>query len=419
MKGFDTEIKSFWKFAGLDSNFNRYTYVGGYVGLALGFVILTGLRSFINLLSALRASRIIHYKSLTTLVRAPVFFFDTTPVGRILNRFSKDTDEVDFLLSMSMTEFGNCIMQLLATLIFLAVVQPIILAGIVPLMGIYYLLQRFYRRSYIEMQRLDAVSRSPIYAHFSESLSGIDTIRAYRLADAFASTSDARVDANHRAYFTLRMANEWLAMRLDAIGAIIVFLTAVLAIVKRDTISASLAALTLSEALDVTLFLKAAVTSGAMFETRFNAVERLSAYWNLPQEASKDSDPDARPSEDWPFEGRIEYEDVWMRYRPELDPVLKGVTFTVSAGDKIGIVGRTGSGKSSLIVALFRLTEPYAGRIVLDGIDILTLGLDDVRSRIAAIPQVRLKRDGECVHLDAWAYMHLSVCVWHSYCVFW
>lgn len=346
------------------------------------------MRSLLNLLSAVRASRIIHYKSLTNLVRAPVLFFDTTPVGRILNRFSKDTDEVDFLLSMSMTEFGNCIMQLLATLIFLAVVQPIILAGIVPLMLIYYLLQHYYRRSYIEMQRLDAVSRSPIYSHFSESLAGIDTIRAFQLADAFAATSDARVDANHRAYFTLRMANEWLSMRLDAIGATIVFLTAVLAIVRRDSISASLAALTLSEALDVTLFLKAAVTSGAMFETRFNSVERLSAYWELPQEADKESSPDSKPPDDWPYNGQIEYRDVWMRYRQDLDPVLKGVSFTVSAGDKIGIVGRTGSGKSSLIVTLFRLTEPYAGNIVLDGIDILTLGLNDVRSRIAAIPQV-------------------------------
>jgi ABC-type multidrug transport system fused ATPase/permease subunit len=186
---------------------------------------------------------------------------------------------------MSMSEFGNCIMQLLATLIFLAVVQPIILAGIGPLMFVYWLIQRFYRASYIEMQRIDSVSRSPIYAHFSESLSGVETIRAYRLAAAFAATSDARVDANHRAYFTARMANEWLSLRLDAIGACIVFLTAALSIARRGSISPSLAAMTLQEALDVTLFLKAAVTSGAMFETRFNSVERISAYWELPQEA--------------------------------------------------------------------------------------------------------------------------------------
>jgi len=369
-----------------DAEVDRWQFIGGYIGLALGFTLLTTLRALMNLLSALRASRLIHHRSLGTLVRAPVTFFDTTPVGRILNRFSKDTDDVDFLLSMSMSEFGNCIMQLLATLIFLSVVQPIILAGVAPLMVIYYIVQRYYRRSYIELQRLDSVSRSPIYAHFSESLSGVETIRAYRLTEAFASSSDARVDSNHRAFFTTRMANEWLSMRLDFIGACIVFLTAALAIIRRDLLTASLAALTMSEALDVTLFLKAAVTSGAMFESRFNSVERLAAYWTLPQEADAKK-PDVEPKEDWPNEGALEFQGIWMRYRPELDPVLKGVSFEVSPGDKIGIVGRTGSGKSSLIVTLFRLVEPFEGKIVLDGIDILTLGLDDVRGRIAAIPQ--------------------------------
>ena len=401
--------------AATGEDFDRYSYVGGYLGFAFGFVVLTSTRSFLNLMSALFASKVIHFKTLTSLVRAPVLFFDTTPVGRILNRFSKDTDEVDFLLSMSMTEFGNCIMQLLSTLIFLAVIQPILLAGIVPLMGVYYILQKYYRKSYIEMQRLDSVSRSPIYAHFSESLAGVETIRAYRLETSFALSSDKRVDVNHRAYFTLKMANEWLAMRLDIIGATIVFLTAILAITRRDVVSVSLAALTLSEALDVTLFLKAAVTSGAMFETRFNSVERLSSYWDLVQEKPAEIE-DKKPDDDWPHDGEIEYENVWMRYRPELDPVLKGVSFVISPGDKVGIVGRTGSGKSSLIVTLFRLVEPYSGRILLDGVNLLDLGLNDVRSRIAAIPQdpvlfsgtVRTNLDPYDRHSDAEIWEALS-----------
>jgi ABC-type multidrug transport system fused ATPase/permease subunit len=242
----------------------------------------------------------------------------------------QDTDDIDFLLSMSMSEFGNCIFQLLATVIFIAVVQPWILVGIGPLAVVYYFLQKYYRRSNIELQRLDAVSRSPIYAHFSETLSGVETIRAYRLAEHFALSrwaqraggggggagvrgglrgrnragaavgvvgrgsgavaqhgrpplhplhtppfhplrSDAKVDSNHAAYFTARMANEWLSMRLDAIGACVVLGAALLAIIRRDDLDPSLAALTMSEALDITMFLKAAVTSGAMFETRFNS----------------------------------------------------------------------------------------------------------------------------------------------------
>ena len=394
-------------------SFDRYTYVGGYLGFAFGFVALTSARSMMNLLSALHASKVIHWKTLAGLVRAPVLFFDVTPVGRILNRFSKDTDDVDFLLSMSMSEFGNCIMQLLSTLIFLAVIQPILLAGIVPIMGIYYIMQKYYRRSFIEMQRLDAISRSPIYSHFSESLAGVETIRAYRLETAFALSSDHKVDANHRAYFTLKMAGEWLAMRLDILGASIVFLTAILAITRRDLVSVSLAALTLSEALDVTLFLKSAVTSGAMFETRFNSVERLTAYWDLPQEKPAEIE-DRKPDDDWPHDGMIEYEDVWMRYRPELDPVLKGVSFTINSGDKVGIVGRTGSGKSSLIVTLFRLVEPYEGRILLDGVNILELGLNDVRGRIAAIPQDPVLFSGSVrTNLDPYD-KHSDVEIWEA-----
>lgn len=372
---------------GVSTSYNRMVYVGGYLGFALGYVLLTAMRSLMNLLSSLRASRVIHFNALKTLIRAPVTFFDMTPVGRILNRFSKDTDDIDFLLSLSMSEFGSSLMQLLSTFIFLAVVQPIILAGVVPLLIVYYFLQRFYRRSYIEMQRLESVSRSPIYALFSESLTGVETIRAYRLTDAFSKGSDSRVDENHRAYFTSRMANEWLSLRLDLIGACIVFLSAVLAIVNRNVISASLAALTLSEALNVTLFLKSAVTAGANFETRFNSVERVTAYWELLQEAAAESLDEHKPDDNWPTDGALEYQDVWMKYRPGLDPVLKGVSFVVNPGDKVGIVGRTGSGKSSLIVTLFRLVEPYQGKIILDGINLLDLGLDDVRGRIAAIPQ--------------------------------
>lgn len=395
--------------AGLSSDdFSRTYYIGIYLAFAFGYVLLTSTRATANLLSALRASRIIHLRALAAIIRAPVAFFDTTPIGRILNRFSKDTDDVDFLLSMSMSEFGNCIMQLLATLIFIAIIQPWILVGIAPLGIIYYFLQKYYRRSNIELQRLDAVSRSPIYAHFSESLAGVDTIRAYRLENDFALSSDKRVDDNHRAYFCVRMANEWLSGRLDIIGACVVFLTAILSIVRRDVITASLAALTLSEALDVTLFLKAAVTSGAMFENRFNSVERLVAYWELPQEAPAKL-KDHTPPDDWPHDGRIEFKDVEMKYRPELDPVLKGVSFIVEPGDKVGIVGRTGSGKSSLIVALFRIVEPYAGSITLDSINLLTIGLEDVRSRIAAIPQdpvlfsgsVRTNLDPYNRHTDA------------------
>ncbi|KAK9823870.1 hypothetical protein WJX72_006059 [[Myrmecia] bisecta] len=383
-------------------------YLAGYLGFAVAYVVLTCIRALTNLLSGLRASRKVHSASLASLVRAPVTFFDTTPVGRILNRFSKDTDDMDYLLPMGISDFGNCMMQLASTLIFISCVQYYFLAGVVPLMILYFFIQKFYRRSFVELQRNDAVTRSPVYAHFSESLAGVDTIRAYGLQEQFCRRSDTQIDFNHKAYWALRTAEQWLSLRLDLIGSLLILITAILAIANRDHIGAGLAALSLSEVLDVTGFLKYAVNSAASLETRFNSVERLLAYTQLPQEAARHV-PEHKPRDSWPEQGVIEYQDVHMRYRPELDPVLKGVSFQVTAGEKVGIVGRTGSGKSSLIVTLFRLVEPFRGAILLDGMNLLQMGLEDVRSRIAAIPQdpvlfsgsVRTNLDPYNTHQDA------------------
>eukprot|EP00891_Asterochloris_glomerata_P006803 jgi/Astpho2/6803/e_gw1.00103.48.1_t len=376
--------------AGLPASSQRSMYLGVYVGLGLGYSLLVFMRSWSNALGGFHASGIIYRNSLSALIKAPMTFFDTTPIGRILNRFSKDTDDMDQAVPQSITELGNCLMQLLSTLIFISVIQPIFLAGMVPLMVVYYFLQMYYRRSYVELQRNDATTRSPVYAHFSETLTGVETVRAYGLQKKFTTKSDDQIDFNHRAYWSLKTADQWLSLRLDFIGACLVVLVALLAVANRNSLSASLAALSLSEILDVTGFLKYAVQSSAQFEARFNAVERILQYRKLEPESARKVSAclqagDSAPG--WPSAGALSYRGVWMQYRPELDPVLKGISFDVAAGEKIGIVGRTGSGKSSLIVTLFRLVEPLEGAITLDGQNILELGLEDVRSRIAAIPQ--------------------------------
>eukprot|EP00884_Botryococcus_braunii_P000224 jgi/Botrbrau1/10201/Bobra.116_1s0017.1 len=325
----------------------KQRYLGGYLGLSLAFVALVALRSTTNLTSALRASRHMHHRSLHHVVRAPVSFFDTTPIGRILNRFSKDMDDIDYLLPQSLNDFGNCLMQLLATLIFISVIQPWFLAGMIPLMFIYFGIQKFYRRSYVELQRTDAVTRSPMYAHFSETLTGVDSIRAYGVAQRFALRSDQQgfeYDNLEGEVQSLLLSEDSGPVAELAPGcdrASLSFTTAILAVANRRNIPTSLAAVTLSEVLDVTGFLKFAVQMAAMFESRFNSVERLLTYQNLPQEAALII-PDNRPPEDWPPRGELSFSDVWMRYRPDLDPVLKGVSFKVEPREKIGIVGRTG-----------------------------------------------------------------------------
>ena len=284
-------------------------------------------------------------------------------------------------------------------------------------MAAYFLVQKFYRRSYVELQRTDATTRSPVYAHFSETLTGVDTLRAYGRAGDAADTSAALVDANHRAFFALKNADQWLSLRLEVVGAGLVTLTALLSIAGKGRLTPSLAALALSESLDVVGFLKYAVMSGAMFEARANAVERLRSYARLPAEAALESPPDAAPPPDWPTAGALAFKDVVLRYRPGLNPALRGVSFTLPPGCRAGVVGRTGSGKSSLIVALFRLVEPCGGSITVDGLNLAALGLADVRGRIAAIPQdpalfsgtVRSNLDPYGRHADAALWAALGV----------
>lgn len=386
-------LTNWWLSQWSDASFSRYEngrntgyYIGIYGALTGAFAITTLIRSLSNNLSAVRAARRLHFAMLDCIVRVPISFFDTTPVGRILNRFSKDTDEIDYLLPQSMTEFVNCLMQPLGAMIFISVVEVWFLAGIIPLMIIYYFIQKFFRATSIELQRLDAVSKSPVFSHFSECLSGVETIRAFGLQDRFAKSSDLKQDANNQAYWTLKHADEWLSVRLELIGASITFLAAVLGVANAENLNSALIGLAITEALEMTAFLKHAVRTLAMVEVRLNAVDRVLEYSRLPVEAP-DVIPDCRPPEEWPSKGRVVAEKVHMKYRSDTPMVLKGVSFEIRPGEHIGIVGRTGSGKSSLLVALFRIVELHSGCIKIDDVDVSTIGLEDLRSRIAAIPQ--------------------------------
>ena len=388
-----------------------------YFGLSAAFVCITGTRAASNLLSALRASFKIHTASLTAVARAPVSFFDATPAGRILNRFSKDLDDIDQLIPQSINDAGNTAMTLFAALVFESIVQPYFLAGAIPILIAYYFICRFFRATYVELQRNDAVSRSPIFAHLTESVSGQDTLRAAAAQPAYAAASAALVDANNRAYYAVRTADMWLSLRLECVSASLVCLVAVVAISTRGRLSPSLAALALSEACDMTGFLKYFVVFWAQLESRFNAVERLRELARLPSEAPLVTLADATLPAGWPVHGAVVFDNVWLTYRQGLDPALRGVSFSVPAGAKVGICGRTGSGKSSLVVALYRLTEPSRGRVLVDSIDVSTLGLSVLRTRLATIPQdpvlfagsVRQNLDPYNQHDDAALWSALDV----------
>jgi len=277
----------------------------------------------------------------------------------------------------------------LFTLVVISASTPIFIALIVPLAALYLYIQRYYLRTSRELKRLDSISRSPIYAHFQESLSGISTIRAYRQQKRFSLENEWRVDANLRAYFPSINANRWLAVRLEFLGSIIILGAAGFAIISVSTgsgLSAGLVGLAMSYALQITQSLNWIVRQTVEVETNIVSVERVLEYARLPSEAPEIISKN-RPPISWPSQGGVAFNNYSTRYRQGLDLVLKNINLSFKPHEKIGVVGRTGAGKSSLTLALFRIIEPVEGNISIDELNTSTIGLLDLRRRLAIIPQ--------------------------------
>ncbi|EPQ63984.1 Bgt-2044 [Blumeria graminis f. sp. tritici] len=321
--------------------------------------------------------------------RSPMSFFETTPAGRILNRFSSDIYRVDEVLARTFNMLFVNTARALFTLAVISSSTPGFVALVIPLSFVYYWIQRYYLRTSRELKRLDSVSRSPIYAHFQESLGGISTIRAYRQQERFAQENEYRVDANLRAYYPSINANRWLAVRLESIGSIIIFSAAsfsIFSVVSGNRLTDGMVGLAMSYALQITQSLNWIVRQTVEVETNIVSVERILEYGRLPSEA-----PEVihrhRPPVSWPASGAVQFKNFSTRYREGLDLVLKDINVDIKPHEKIGVVGRTGAGKSSLTLALFRIIEPSEGNIALDELNTSTIGLLDLRRRLAIIPQ--------------------------------
>ncbi|KAI9339681.1 P-loop containing nucleoside triphosphate hydrolase protein [Obelidium mucronatum] len=362
--------------------------VYGGIGLlyAGSFVFQT---IFVWIFCGIRSARILHQDMLENIVKLPQSYFDTTPLGRILNRFSKDVYTVDEVLPRVFQGYTRTLFSVLAVLAVNTIGNWMFLFFVVPLGLLYIYFQRYYLSTSRELKRLDSTSRSPIYAHFQETLAGVGTIRAYQQCQRFITTNEYRVDYNMKAYYPSVSSNRWLAVRLEFIGSLIVFGSAMFAVVSiavNGYVSASLVGLALTYSLNVTQSLNWLVRQSCEIETNIVSVERMKEYIELPQEAPYLM-PRQAPRESWPENGVIEFRDYEARYREGLDLVLRKLSFHVNSNEKIGIVGRTGAGKSSLTLALFRIMEPSSGTIVLDGVDITKIGLYNLRSKMTIIPQ--------------------------------
>ncbi|KAH9151851.1 hypothetical protein LEN26_003771 [Aphanomyces euteiches] len=358
-----------------------------YCVLAFGSVALLCWRSLFIVSLSVRASRALHSQLFEKVVLAPVnTFFDVTPIGRILNRFSSDLDQADSLLAFFSVLALQFSFQIAAVIVVCAVTSPYILIVYAPLIWMFQRIQVFYSRSSSELKRLESVTRTPVINMISETISGLTTIRAFDMTRCFSAKSRGVLDHNLSYFMIYVVASRWLQMRLDWISAIILAGVSFLTVATKSTIGVTAAGLALTYASQMSGFLSRVTMHSSMVENIMTCVERLDYYNHLTTEGDTCIESQQVPSQ-WPTQGTITFESYSMRYRDHLDLVLRDVSFEAKGGEKIGICGRTGSGKSTLMVALFRMVEASSGCIKIDGVDISKINLKTLRSRLTIIPQ--------------------------------
>jgi ATP-binding cassette, subfamily C (CFTR/MRP), member 1 len=365
--------------------FSEGTYIAAYACLGLSQAILLFAFSTLLSTSGTNASKVLLQQAMTRTLRAPMSFFDTTPLGRITNRFSKDVDSMDNSLTDAMRMYFLTLAMILSVFALIIAYFHYFAVALGPLFILFLFASSYYRSSAREIKRHEAVLRSTVFARFSESISGVASIRAYGLQSYFTTRLREAVDGMNSAYYLTFANQRWLSTRLDAIGNMLVFVTGILVVTDRFNVNPSIAGLVLSYVLAIVQMIQFTVRQLAEVENNMNATERIHFYGTqLEEEAPLKA---REVADSWPQTGAITFNKVEMRYRAGLPLVLQGLDFHIQGGERIGIVGRTGAGKSSIMSALFRLTELSSGQIKIDDIDISTVGLFDLRSRLAIIPQ--------------------------------
>lgn len=380
-----------WSEINADNELNQNVefYLGVYGAFGVSSAFFTILQNLLLMLGCnLRSARILHDRMLDSVIRAPMVFFETTPLGRIINRFSNDVYRVDQQLIRVFYQMINNVIRVFYTIIVISIGTPAFLFFVVPLSLLYFYYQRYYLRTSRELKRLDSVLKSPIFAQFQETLDGISTVRAFGQTKRFIFLNEHYIDASNKAYFPSISANRWLAFRLEFVGSVIIFASSALSVLSLPSgrVSSGLIGLALSYALQVTQSLNWIVRMTVEVETNIVSVERMLEYSSLSSEAPLIIENN-RPQPHWPDRGGIEFKNYSSRYRPELPLVLKNISLDIKPGEKVGIVGRTGAGKSSLTMALFRMIEPVNGNIDIDKLNTSTIGLHDLRNHLSIIPQ--------------------------------
>ncbi|CAJ0605474.1 unnamed protein product [Cylicocyclus nassatus] len=389
-------LRSFWLSEwsdDYDGQHENHTSTAVRISIFATLGILESLAFLFSLVSlafaGLCASYNLHSPLLHNLLRSPMSFFDTTPLGRILNRCAKDIEVVDMLLPINFRYLGMCVLQVIATLTVIVISTPIFVIVIIPLGVFYFLFLRFYVPTSRQLKRLESIHRSPIYSHFSETIQGAASVRAFGKVEEFRNNSANTVDAFIKCKQSNVASNRWLAVRLEFIGNLVIFFAALFAVISKElgwVTSPGIIGVSITYALNVTEVLNFAVRQISEIEANIVAVERINEYTVSQTEAPWEISG-YKPPRDWPSHGTVKFTNYSTRYREGLELILKDISADVGEGEKIGIVGRTGAGKSSFALALFRIVEPASGEIVIDGVDISKIGLHNLREGLTIIPQ--------------------------------
>ncbi|KAM9035583.1 ATP-binding cassette sub-family C member 2-like isoform 2-T2 [Sarcophilus harrisii] len=352
---------------------NSKLNIYGLLGLIQGFFVCFGAYIINN--GAFAASKTLHHQMLDSVMHLPLQFFEINPIGQIINRFTKDMFIIDMRFHYYLRTWMNCTLDVLGTILVIVGALPLFIIVMIPLVFIYFTIQRYYIASSRQIRRLAGASRSPIISHFSETLSGASTIRAFGHQQRFISQNRDVVNENLVCFYNNIISNRWLSVRLEFLGNLLVFFAALLAVLAGDAMDSA----------TITQSLNFWVRKSCEIETNAISIERVFEYTNIKKEAPWVKTK--RPPSQWPDKGIVEFINYEARYRPDLGLALQDVTFQTRSEEKIGIVGRTGAGKSTLTNCLFRILEKSNGKIIIDGIDISTIGLHDLRGKLNIIPQ--------------------------------
>uniref|UniRef100_A0A8C2XF66 Multidrug resistance-associated protein 4 n=1 Tax=Cyclopterus lumpus TaxID=8103 RepID=A0A8C2XF66_CYCLU len=359
-------------------------YLGVYAGLTATSVVFGFLRSLVFFNVLVSSAQTLHNRMFNAILRTPVHFFDINPIGRILNRFSKDIGYLDSLLPWTFVDFIQVMLQVIGVIAVAAVIIPWILIPVVPLLAVFLFLRCYFLQTSRDIKRLESTTRSPVFSHLSSSLQGLRTIRAFKVQQRFQQTFDEYQDLHSEAWFLFLTTSRWFAVRLDGICSIFVTIITFGCLYLRDGMDFGSVGLALSYAVTLTGMFQWGVRQSAEIENMMTSVERVVEYAELESEAPWETDKQL--PKDWPKAGSITFDRVNFSYSVNERLVLKNLTVVFSSREKVGIVGRTGAGKSSLISALFRLAEPE-GRIMIDGFLTSEIGLHTLRQKMSIIPQ--------------------------------